>query len=58
MIFVEPRKPNVVVITRGGVATRLDQNTQQGQQQVRLVARKKSPLDIQKEKEFFLYVRP
>ena len=34
-----------------------DQNTQQGQLQVRLVAQNKSSLDFQHEKEVFLKVR-
>ena len=29
MIIVEPRDPNVVVVTQGGVATGPDQETQQ-----------------------------
>ena len=31
MIFIEPIQPNLVVVTRGGVAMGEDQNTPQGQ---------------------------
>ena len=36
----------------------VDQNTQQGQPQVRPTAQKKDPIDVQQEKELFLNVRP
>ena len=35
-----------------------NQNTQNGKPQVQIVAQKKAPLDVQKEKEIFLDVRP
>ena len=56
MISVEPRQPNLVVVTRGGVAMGADQNTLQGQPQVRPATQKKAPLDVQQEKEVFLEV--
>ena len=49
MIYVEPRESHIVVVTRAGVATREDQNTQQGQPQVRPAAQKKTLLDVQQE---------
>ena len=58
MIYVEPREPHIVVVTRGGFATREDQNTHQGQPEVRTATQKKYPLYVQKEKGFFLEVRP
>ena len=51
MIYVEPRETNIVVVTRGGVATTLDHETQDGQPHVRLTAQKKVLFDVQKEKE-------
>ena len=50
MIYVEPRESHIVVVTRGGVATGADQNTHQGQPQVRPTTQNKAPLDVQKEK--------
>ena len=50
MISVESRQPHIVVVTRGGVVTGANQTTQQGQRQVRPVAQKKAPLDVQQEK--------
>ena len=58
MTSVEPRKPKIDFITRGGVATREDQNTHHGQLHVQPAAQKKAPLDVQKEKEVFLDVQP
>ena len=52
MIYAEPR----VVIMRGGAATGVDHNTQQGQPQVRPVTQKKALLDVQNYKEVFLKV--
>ena len=56
MIFVEPREVNIVVVKRGGIATRADQGAQLGQSQVRPMAQKKVPLDVQREKKVFLDV--
>ena len=58
MISAESREPNIGFFTRGGVAMGANKNTQQGQPQVQPTAKKKSPLDVQKEKEFFLDVQP
>ena len=58
MIFVEPRKPHIVVVTIVGAATGANQNTQQGKLQVRPMAQKKELLDVQQEKEVFLEVQP
>ena len=41
-------------MTRGGVATGVDQEAPYGQLQVQPVAQKKAPFDVQKEKEVFL----
>ena len=46
MIFVELREPNIVVITRGGVVTRADQDTQHEQPHVRPATKKKVLFDI------------
>ena len=54
MIYVELRQPNLVVVTRGGDAVGVDQNTLQGQPQVWPEAQKKALLDVQQEKEVFL----
>ena len=58
MISSEPREAHIVVVIRGGIVIGADQNTQQGQPQVRPVAQKKALLDVQKEKEVFLEVWP
>ena len=57
MIYVKPRQPKLVVVTRVGVATSADQNTPQGHLQVRPAAQNKGPLDVQQEKEVFLEVQ-
>ena len=54
MIFVEPRQPNLTIVTRGEDAIGVDQNTPQGHLEVQLVVQKKAPLDVQQEKEVFL----
>ena len=54
MIYIEPRQPNLAVVTRGGAVIGADQNTLQGHPQVRHTAQKKAPLDVQQEKEVFL----
>ena len=56
MISAEPRQPNLAIVTRGGVATGVDQNTPQGHLQVRAATQNKAPLDVQQEKELFLEV--
>ena len=56
MISSEPGQPILVVVTRGGAATRVDQNTPQGHMQVRPATQKKASLNVQQEKEFFMDV--
>ena len=58
MIYAELKEPHIAVVTRGCDVKGVDQNTQQEQSQVRPVSQKKTLLDVQKEKEFFLDVRP
>ena len=50
MIFVEPREANIVVITRGGVASGADQNAQHDQPQVGPTTQKKVSFDVRREK--------
>ena len=47
MISAELRQPNVAVVTRGGAATGVDQNTPQGYPQVRPATQNKALLDVQ-----------
>ena len=47
MISAKPRQPNLVVVTRGGAATGVDQNTPQGHPQVRPTTQKKALLNVQ-----------
>ena len=56
-ISVEPREPHIVVVTRGGVVTGVDQEALYRQPQARSTAQKKAPFDVQKEMEVFLDVR-
>ena len=58
MIAAEPREPRIVVVTRGGVATKANQDIPQEKPQVRHVAQKKVPFDVQKLKQGFLDVLP
>ena len=54
MIYVDSREEKIVVMTRGGVATRADQNAQHDQPHVRPKAQKKILFEVQREKEVFL----
>ena len=58
MISIEPREINIVPLTRGGVVTGANQDTQHGKLQVGSMAQNKVPFDVQKEMEVFLDVRP
>ena len=57
-ISAKPREPIIVIITRGGVATRADQEAlkEKLRPQVRPVTHKKVSFDVQKQKELFLDV--
>ena len=48
MISIETREENIVVITRGSVATRADQNAQHDQPQVRPIPQNKVSFDVQR----------
>ena len=57
-ISTQPRETYIVVVTRGGVVMREDQEAPYGKLQVQLAAQKKAPYDVQKERELFLDARP
>ena len=57
MIYAERSETNIVVITRGGVATGADKNAQHDQPQVQPEEQKKVSFDVQRENEIFLDAR-
>ena len=49
-ISIEPREPNIVIVIRGGVATRSNQEAPYEQPRVRSTQQKKILFDVKKEK--------